>query len=124
MKTHQHLTTDELLQRLAGVPGIQLMSDDELRALYCEGLVGGFQQTIDTQNKNNSEIEGEATDRRLSSAKSIKVGSAIVKRDEKWPNMWRVHLPNGAITDLANLTRGFDKLLVACDGERALPVPS
>jgi hypothetical protein len=39
-----------------------------------------------------------------------KTGSkrATVKRDANWPNMWRVHLPNGQVTDMVNLTRAKD----------------
>ena len=51
IKTHQHLTRDVLLQRLTQVPGIQAMTDDELRALYCEGMAIAFQRSIDAQNK-------------------------------------------------------------------------
>jgi hypothetical protein len=31
-----------------------------------------------------------------------------VKADAKWPNMWRVHLPNGQVSDMTNLTRAKD----------------
>jgi len=31
-----------------------------------------------------------------------------IKRDAKWPNMWRVHLPNGHVSDMANVTRARD----------------
>jgi hypothetical protein len=48
MKTHQHLTRDELLKRLA-LPGIGTMTDDELRAIYCEGMAGAFQKSIDAK---------------------------------------------------------------------------
>lgn len=51
VKTYQHLTRDVLLQRLTQVPGIQAMTDDELRALYCEGMAIAFQRSIDAQNK-------------------------------------------------------------------------
>jgi hypothetical protein len=42
MKTHQHLGRDVLSQRLAQVPGIETMTDDELRAIYCEGMADAF----------------------------------------------------------------------------------
>ena len=51
MKTHQHLTRDVLLQRLAQTPGIQTMTDDELRALYCKGMAGAFQRSIDAKSR-------------------------------------------------------------------------
>jgi hypothetical protein len=38
---------------------------------------------------------------------SEKAGVIIV-RDRDWPNMWRVRLPNGQLTDMANLTRAND----------------
>ena len=63
MKTDKGLTRDVLLQRLAQVPGIQAMTDDELRALYCEGLAGAFQRSIDAKDKekiaNNTLIAGD-----------------------------------------------------------------
>jgi len=31
-----------------------------------------------------------------------------IKPDAKWPNMWRVHLPNGQVTDMTNFTRARD----------------
>jgi hypothetical protein len=33
---------------------------------------------------------------------------ATIKADGKWPNMWRVHLPNGQVSDMTNLTRARD----------------
>jgi len=33
---------------------------------------------------------------------------ASIERDPKWPAMWRVHLPEGQFTDLANFTRARD----------------
>jgi hypothetical protein len=46
MKTHRHLGRDVLLQRLAQVPGIETMTDEELRAIYCEGMAGAFQSRL------------------------------------------------------------------------------
>jgi hypothetical protein len=31
-----------------------------------------------------------------------------VKPDPKWPNMYRVHLPNGKVSDMTKLTRAND----------------
>jgi hypothetical protein len=31
-----------------------------------------------------------------------------IKPDKKWSNMWRVHLPNGYVSDITNLTRAKD----------------
>jgi len=50
MKAHQQLGRDVLLQRLAGVPGVDNMTDDELRAIYCEGVAGAFQKSIEAKN--------------------------------------------------------------------------
>jgi hypothetical protein len=33
---------------------------------------------------------------------------ATIKPDVKWPNMWRVHLPNGQVSDMTNSTRARD----------------
>ena len=38
---------------------------------------------------------------------SEKAGVTLV-RDPDWPNMWRVRLPNGQLTDMVNLTRAKD----------------
>ena len=31
-----------------------------------------------------------------------------LERDPDWPNMWRLRLPNGQLTDMVNLTRAKD----------------
>jgi hypothetical protein len=36
---------------------------------------------------------------------------ASVKPDQDYPGLWRVHLPDGHITDMANLTRAKDAAL-------------
>jgi hypothetical protein len=36
---------------------------------------------------------------------------ATVKPDTDWPGLWRVHLPNGHVTDMVNLTRAKDAAL-------------
>jgi hypothetical protein len=35
-------------------------------------------------------------------------GGITIVRDREWPNLWRVRLPNGQLTDLVNLTRARD----------------
>ena len=35
-------------------------------------------------------------------------GGITIVRDPEWPNMWRVRLPNGQLTDMVNLTRAKD----------------
>jgi hypothetical protein len=35
-------------------------------------------------------------------------GGVPLVRDADWPNMWRVRLPNGQLTDMVNLTRAKD----------------
>jgi hypothetical protein len=52
MKTHEPLGRDVLLQRLAGVHGVDQMTDDELRAIYCEGMAAGFQKSIDAKKSS------------------------------------------------------------------------
>jgi len=56
MKTHQHLGRDVLLQGLAQVPGIEAMTDDELRAIYCEGMAGAFQKSIDVKKNAGTPV--------------------------------------------------------------------
>ena len=56
MKTHQQLGRDVLLQRLAQVPGIETMTDDELRAIYCEGMAGAFQKSIDAKKNAGTPV--------------------------------------------------------------------
>jgi hypothetical protein len=56
MKTHQHLGRDVLLQRLAQAPGIETMTDDELRAIYCEGMAGAFQKSIDAKKNADTPV--------------------------------------------------------------------
>ena len=36
---------------------------------------------------------------------------ATIIRDERYPDMWRVRLPNGTISDMANLSRAKDAAL-------------
>ena len=45
-----------------------------------------------------------------STVANIKAEPAVVnvKPDAKWPNMWRVHLPNGQVSDMTNLTQARD----------------
>jgi hypothetical protein len=49
MKTHRQLGRDVLLQRMGQVPGCDTMTDDELRAIYCEGMAAAFQKSIDAE---------------------------------------------------------------------------
>jgi hypothetical protein len=44
-----------------------------------------------------------------------------IERDKAWPNMWRVRLPNGDLTDMVNLTRAKDAARVLTV---VLPKPS
>jgi hypothetical protein len=46
--------------------------------------------------------------RRTSRAQEFPSSRMKVMQDAKWPNMWRVHLPNGQVTDMTNLTRAND----------------
>jgi hypothetical protein len=50
------LGRDVLLQRLAQVPGIEAMTDDELRAIYCEGMAGAFQKSIDVKKNAGTPV--------------------------------------------------------------------
>jgi hypothetical protein len=45
-ESHRHLSREELLNRLAAAPDIDMLrsgTDDELRAAYCEGMVAAFE---------------------------------------------------------------------------------
>jgi hypothetical protein len=46
----------------------------------------------------------------LPTVQSVTAEPAVVtiKPDAKWPNMWRVHLPNGQVSDMTNLPRARD----------------
>ena len=32
----------------------------------------------------------------------------IVRPDTQWPGMWRIHAPNGTVSDMVNLSRAKD----------------
>jgi hypothetical protein len=42
----------------------------------------------------------------------------MIERDSKWPNMWRVRLPNGTLTDMLNLTRAKDAVVALTMGRK------
>lgn len=48
----------------------------------------------------------------------LKIGNRLtgytVRQDDKYPSMWRVHTPNGRISDMVNLTRAKDAAMAAC----------
>ena len=44
---------------------------------------------------------------------------ALVMPDDHWPGMWRVHWPDGALSDMVNLTRARDA--AAAIAERGPP---
>ena len=51
---------------------------------------------------------------------------ASIVPDSKWPQMWRVSLPNGQLSDMVNLSRGRDAarslaLKALIEGHRAAP---
>jgi hypothetical protein len=37
-------------------------------------------------------------------------GFIVIKRDAKWFEMWRIHFPDGRMSDMVNLTRAKDAL--------------
>ena len=65
-------------------------------------------------NAPESELQGQSPAVQVAMAEPaaayIKASrSAVtVKPDAKWPNMFRLHLPNGQVSDMANLTRARD----------------
>jgi hypothetical protein len=40
---------------------------------------------------------------------------ALVAPDSRWPEMWRIHWPDGEVSDLTNLSRARDAALVICE---------
>ena len=45
---------------------------------------------------------------------------ATVVPDKDWPGLWRVHLRDGHVTDMVNLTRAKEAAVcLACAGSRA-----
>jgi hypothetical protein len=51
-------------------------------------------------------VQGEKNEMAL--APRIVHGAITIKPDAKWPNMWRLHFPNGQVSDMTNLTRARD----------------
>lgn len=45
----------------------------------------------------------------------LRIGTRLsgffVRPDSKWPGMWRIHAPNGRISDMVNLSRARDACL-------------
>src|SRR5262245_44405180 len=56
MKAHQRLGRDVRIPRLAQVPGIETMTDEELRAIYCEGMAGAFQKSSDAKRNGGTTV--------------------------------------------------------------------
>ena len=46
---------------------------------------------------------------------------ATIEPDKVWPKMWRVRLPNGWLSDMANLTRAKDAAVGRHDPELRRP---
>jgi len=54
-----------------------------------------------------TQLQSATADSAVAKAKAKPAGVTI-RPDPKWPNMWRVHLPSGQISDMTNLTRAKD----------------
>jgi hypothetical protein len=50
--------------------------------------------------------------------KSLKLDPRIAP-DAKWPAMFRLHLPDGSLSDMVNLPRAKDAVAVVCDESKA-----
>jgi hypothetical protein len=48
---------------------------------------------------------------------------ASIEPDSKYPNMWRVRLPGGHVTDMVNLTRAKDAAVSLVAAEMAAAAP-
>jgi hypothetical protein len=46
-----------------------------------------------------------------------------IERDSKYPQMWRVRLPDGTLTDMVNLTRAKDAALDIAEGIETRKTP-
>jgi hypothetical protein len=68
-----------------------------------------FPRAADDESRSKPETETQRATRGtgLGGTKAKRAGVTI-KPDPTWPNMWRVHLPTGQVTDMTNLTRAKD----------------
>lgn len=53
---------------------------------------------------NTKDLEWVGRELRLTTGRLL----ATVKSDPDWPGLWRVHMPDGHVTDMVNLTRAKD----------------
>jgi hypothetical protein len=42
---------------------------------------------------------------------------ACLKPDDRYPTMWRIHWPDGEVSDMVNLTRAKDAAMALCRGK-------
>ncbi|SRR5579871_33496 len=63
------------------------------------------QMSVDTRSWHGSEDNGPSEERQETLPSPI---VAQIRPDQKWPGMWRVHLSNGHVSDMANKTRVKD----------------
>jgi hypothetical protein len=80
---------------------------------------GGLAPELQSQLQTVQSVTAE------SAVANIKAKRAVVtiKPDAKWPNMWRVHLPNGQVSDMTNLTRARDAARSLSLGIMTCPAP-
>lgn len=65
-----------------------------------------FPRSEAAPRKDDTTVRG-AKDEAMSAPRTVR-GGVTIKPDAKWPNMWRLHFPNGQVSDMANLTRARD----------------
>jgi hypothetical protein len=66
---------------------------------------------------NHKDMEWAGHEMRLTTGGLL----ATVKPDPDWPGLWRVHMPDGHITDMVNLTRAKDAASILALAAMNLP---
>jgi hypothetical protein len=102
MNSYKGMSREKLLSHFANASNadeLKKLSDEDLLAEYCEQLVFATQAQIEKVKP------ADASPTRVDEFPRAIV---TIKPDVKWPNMWRVHLPNGQVSDMTNLTRARD----------------
>jgi hypothetical protein len=60
------------------------------------------------ENVTHSTVSVDEFPRVTDGGKPASEKAGVLVKDPDWPNMWRVRLPNGQLTDMVNLTRAKD----------------
>jgi hypothetical protein len=71
--------------------------------------VDEFPRVQTKRQRQEPTLTGAAAESASANSRAAR-GAATIKPDVKWTNMWRLHLPNGLVSDMTNLTRARDAL--------------